>query len=59
LPYAPFHKLDGRRRRKNAAMAANMIRVRVGNATGLAVLARIQRQRGIKQADGFIEGKQV
>lgn len=58
LAHAPFHKINRRRRRKNAAMRANVIGMRVGNATRLAVAAGIQRERGIVQADGFIVREQ-
>lgn len=54
----PFHEFDGRGSGKNAAVGANMIGVRVGNAARFAVVARIEREGGIEQADGFVVDKQ-
>ena len=54
LPDAPFHERHGRRRCKDAAVRANVIGVRVGDAARFAVLAGIQREHGVAEANGFI-----
>ncbi len=54
----PPHELDGRSGGKNAAVGANVIAVRVGNAARFAVVARIEREDGIEQADGFVVNEQ-
>jgi len=55
---ASFHEFNRCRRGKNAAMGADVIGVRVGNAAGFAVAAAIKSENGIKQADGFVVSKQ-
>jgi len=57
--HALFHERDGRRRGKHAAMRADVIGVRVRNTAGLAVLARIQRENGIAETDGFVVREQM
>jgi len=56
---APFHELDRWRRGKNPAMRANMIGVCMRNTAGFAIIARVEREEGVEQADGFVVCKQV
>lgn len=58
VAHPPFHELDGRGGGKNAAVGANVIGVRVGDATRFAVAARIEREGGIEQTDGFVVDEQ-
>lgn len=56
---APFHKRNRRGGGKDLAMRANVVGMRMRNAAGFAVLARIQRKNGIAQADGFVVDEQI
>jgi len=57
FPQTPFDKVDRCGSCEDVSMRAQMVHVRVGDAAGLGVHMRIERQAAAGDADAFVVGK--